>query len=87
MDRYSFHVVVSVFANLFLVGQLIKQAWDGDDKAIILVIFFYPILIIVNSIIWWTLNNKRKKESKIYKLTTIGLAILFLPVIVIASMY
>lgn len=84
---YSIHQAISVFINLFLIGQLIKQAWDGNDKAIILVIFLYPILIIVNSLIWWVLSKKRKKESKIYKLTTIGLIILFLPSIVIAGMY
>jgi len=84
---YSIHQAISVFINFFLVGQIIKQVWDGNDKAIILLIFLYPILIIVNSLIWWVLSKKRKKESKIYKLTTIGLIILFLPSLVIASMY
>lgn len=84
---YSIHQAISVFINFFLVGQIIKQVWDGNDKAIILLIFLYPILIIVNSLIWWVLSKKRKKESKIYKFTTIGLIILFLPSLVIASMY
>jgi hypothetical protein len=81
------HLIFVSIINLILVGLLVKTSWDGNDKAIILVIFFYPVLIFVNLIIWMTLSGKRKVESKIYKATTIGLIILFLPILMIATMH
>jgi hypothetical protein len=86
-NNQKIHQLLTIAANLTIVGLLISKAWNGNDKAIILVIFLYPTLIFVNSIIWLTLSSKRKTESKIYRLTTIGLLILFLPVLIIASMY
>ena len=73
--------------NLVIVGLLIRQAWEGNDKAIILVIFFYPLLIIINAIIWGTLRAFRRTESEIYRLTTLALLILFIPAVLIATMY
>jgi heme/copper-type cytochrome/quinol oxidase subunit 4 len=81
------HLIFASIINLILVGLLVKTSWDGNDKAIIFVIFFYPILILVNLVIWMTLSSKRKDESKIYRAITIGLIILFLPVLIIATWY
>jgi len=81
------HLIFATIINLVLTGVLIKTAWDGNDKAIIFVVFFYPILILVNLIIWITLSSRRKSEFKIYRVTTIGLIILFLPVLIVASLH
>jgi hypothetical protein len=84
-EREISHSIFASIINLILVGLLVKTSWDGNDKAIILVLFFYPVLISINLIIWMTLSSKRKSESKIYRTTTIGLIVLFLPVLILAT--
>jgi RsiW-degrading membrane proteinase PrsW (M82 family) len=84
-EREINHLIFASIINLILIGLLVKTSWDGNDKAIILVIFFYPLLILINLIFWFTLSSKQKPESKIYRTTTIGLIILFLPVLILAS--
>jgi hypothetical protein len=79
-------IIVSLI-NLTLVLKMISIAWKGNDKAIILVIFGYPTLIILNALIWITLRILKRPEYEIYKLTTIGLAILFIPTILATSMF
>lgn len=81
------HLIVASIINLFLMVLLIRTAWSGNDKAILLVIFYYPLLIPVNLISWLTLSARRKTQYKAYRLTTIALILLFLPVLMIASMY
>lgn len=79
------HLTFALIGNLIAVGLLIRSAWNGNDKAIIFVILFYPLLILVNGMIWMNLHSKKKRESRIYRATTLGLIILFLPVLLIAS--
>lgn len=81
------HFVVAVAVNLLLVSFILKATWDGNDKAIILVLFLYPIIILINSLVWWALNKKHKSASKIYRAITLGLIVLFLPVLMLASSY
>ena len=81
------HLTIVVLINLTLVLKMISIAREGNDKAIILVIFGYPILTIVNAIIWLTLRIFKKPEYEIYKLTTIGLSILFIPTIATSIIY
>jgi hypothetical protein len=81
------HLVFASIIKLILVGLLLKTSWNGNDKAIIYVIFFYPLLILVNLIIWMTLSSKRNPDSKIYRATTIGLIILFLPILLMVTSY
>jgi hypothetical protein len=86
-DDEKSHWTFASIGNLVAVGLLIKSAWDGNDKAIIFVIIFYPLLILMNGLIWMNLSSKKRSESKIYRATTLGLIILFLPVLIIASLH
>lgn len=79
------HAIVAFIVNAAVVIGLIKTSWEGNDKAIILVIFFYPLLTLVNGLVWMALGSKNKPESKVYRGMTIGLLIMFLPVLFIAS--
>ncbi len=84
-DDQKAHLTIASIVNLSVVGLLIKTAWDGNDKAIILVIFFYPLLILANLVLWMKMHSKGKAESKVYRATTLGLIVLFLPVLMMAS--
>lgn len=86
-DRQKIHLLLVMMINLVIVGLLIRQAWEGNDKAIILVIFFYPLLILVNAIVWGLLRAFRRAEFKVYRMTTIVLVILFIPAVFLATMY
>lgn len=81
------HLTILSIINLIVIGKLISIAWDGNDKAIILVIFGYPALTIINGLVWLTLAILKRPEYKIYKTSTIGLAILFIPTLIASSMY
>jgi hypothetical protein len=81
------HLTILSIINLIIIGKLVSIAWDGNDKAIILVMFGYPALTILNGLIWLILAILKRPEYKIYKTSTIGLAILFIPTLIASSMY
>jgi len=81
------HLTIISLINLTLILKMISIAWEGNDKAIILVIFGYPTLTIVNALVWLTLRLLKRPEFKIYKITTIGLTILFIPTLIASTMY
>ena len=81
------HLAIISLINLALILKMISIAWEGNDKAIILVIFGYPTLTIVNALVWLTLRILKRPEFKIYKITTAGLGILFIPTLIASSMY
>ncbi len=81
------HLTIISIINLALILKMISIAWAGNDKAIILVIFGYPALIIVNALVWLTLRILKRLEYKIYKITTVGLAVLFIPTLILSSLY
>jgi hypothetical protein len=81
------HLIIVSAINLVLILIMLSIAWDGNDKAVILVIFGYPALIIVNGLLWLILRILKRPENKIYKMTTIGLILLFIPTLLISSMY
>lgn len=79
-DKEINQLIITTLINLGLIVLLIREAWDGNDKAIILVIFLYPLMAMVNGILWMS------TKSKAFMVTTISLLILFLPVLFIATM-
>ena len=81
------HLTIISLINLTLILKMISIAWEGNDKAILLVIFGFPILTIVNALVWLTLRILKRPEYKIYKITTVGLAVLFIPTLMASSMY
>ena len=81
------HLIIISVINFGLILKLIGIAWDGNDKAILLVLFGYPVLTILNGLVWLTLGILKRPESKIYRIVTIGLAVLFIPTLIISSMY
>lgn len=81
------HAMIVVMINAAFVVWLIKTSWEGNDKAIIALILFYPVLMLVNGLVWMHLSSRRNPASKIYRGMTIGLLIMFLPVLIIASSY
>jgi hypothetical protein len=78
-DKEINQLIILSIANLVAIGYLVNKAWTGNDKGILLVILFYPVIIVVNSIFWAV------SGSKAFKIITISLLILFLPVLLIAS--
>lgn len=70
-----------------MIAKMISIAWEGNDKAILVVILTYPILILLNAIIWLILWLLKRSELKIYRMTTIGLCVLFVPTLYISSIY
>jgi hypothetical protein len=81
------HLIVVAIVNLAIVARLINMAWDGNDKAILFVIFCYPVLIIANGAVWMVLRLAKHPAYTIYKITTIALLLLYIPVLGIASLY
>lgn len=81
------HLIIILAINLILILILINFTWNGNDKAIILTVIGYLLLIIINAIIWLALNYYKKSEYRIYKITTISLVILFIPMLIVSSMY
>lgn len=81
------HLVIVSLINLTLILKLISVVWSGNDKAIIIMIFGYTILMIANVIVWLVLVFLKRPEFKIFKMTTTGLAILFIPTLIVSSLY
>lgn len=81
------HLTLISLINLTLILEMINIAWEGNDKAIILVILSYPILTIINGLIWLILKILKNPYFKVYKISTIGLAILFIPTLITSSLY
>ncbi|MEJ8757755.1 hypothetical protein WG947_12140 [Pontibacter sp. H259] len=84
--KENIHLVIAITINLLLVWQLLKSTWEGNDKAVTFVIFFYPLLILMNALLWQVLR-KHSNVSRVYKFITIGLIILFLPVLIMSTSY
>jgi hypothetical protein len=83
----KFHLILALFINLAVMARLINMAWDGNGKGMLLVVFYYLVLILANAILWVRLHIKKHPAFIIYKMTTIGLLLLFIPVLVLASLH
>jgi hypothetical protein len=81
------HLTAAAIVNILVIWRLINTAWEGNDKAIILVILGYALLFVINLIVFSILKFLRRDQAEIYRVTTLGLAILFLPVLFIAGSY
>ena len=84
---YKIHLAIISIINLVIIGKMINIVWGGNDKTIVLIIFGYPILIILNGLVWMVLKIKNNPVFKVYKFTTLGLVVFFIPILVIASLY
>jgi hypothetical protein len=81
------HLGLAVAINLLLIGLLTNAVWENNDKALVLVIILYPLLLLVNATIWIVLATMRKASARVYKITTIGLIVVFMPVLILAMFY
>jgi hypothetical protein len=81
------HLTVVSIINLIFIGTMIHAAWKGNDKAILLVLVGYPVLTLFNAFILFILRIFKRPESGIYKITTIALIALFIPVLLISSIH
>ena len=81
------HLAFLSLINFMLIGKLVSITWDGNDKAVILLILGYLTLIILNGLVWLTLKILKKSEYKIYKFSTIMLVIIFVPTLILSSLY
>lgn len=75
------HLTIISILNLALIFIIIDLVTE-NDKAIVLLVFGYPILIFINAIVWLIFKILNRQVYKIYKLTTISLAILYIPTII-----
>ncbi len=81
------HLTITSIINFGLILKLITITWEGNDKAITLVIFGYLALTIANGVIWMVLKILNRSESRIYRIVTIGLIILFIPTVIVSTVY
>ena len=81
------HLVVILTVNLALVVKMISVVWEGSDKEIILLMLGYPLLIFLNALVWLILRLLKSREHEIYKIATLGLLALFIPTLIISSLY
>ena len=81
------HLIVISVINFSVIFKLISSAWNGNDKGIILVIFGYTALTIINGIVWLIFKILKRPEKKIYKITSVGLILLFIPTVIISGLY
>lgn len=84
---YKIHLTILSIINLIVIGKMVGVAWEGNDKAIILIILGYTTLTILNGLVWLVLKILKRPEYKIYKISTIGLTILFMPILIASSIY
>lgn len=87
MKSNKIHFSILSIINLIIIGKLLSVAWNGNDKSIFVVIFGYSALIILNALTWLILVILKSAENKIYKTSTIGLAILFIPTLLLSIIF
>lgn len=88
MEKVSkIHFTIILILNLVLVLKMISIAWEGNDKALLIIILGHLTLTILNSTVWLILKFLKLQEYFIYKVNTIGLLLLFIPAIIISSLY
>jgi hypothetical protein len=85
--RENKHLILAIAINLLLIGLLIKAVWDSSDKALVLLTILYPLLILVNATVWIVLGTLRNQSSGVYKITTVGSIVLYLPILILAMLY
>ena len=86
MMSIAMNRVIALGLNILLVAILFYVTLSNkSDKAIILVLFYYPALILVNLIVWLILRKFGPKHSLVYKQIFVGLILLFIPTILIAT--
>ena len=81
------HLAIILILNLALVVKMISVVWEGSDKEIILLMLGYPLLIFLNALVWLILRLLKRREHEIYKITTFGLLALFIPTLIVSSLY
>ena len=81
------HFVIISLLNFSVIFKLVSVAWNGNDKGIILVVFGYVALILVNGIVWLLFTILKRPEKRIYKITCLGLLLLFIPTVIISGLY
>ena len=88
MNIYNkIHLAIISTINLVLILFMIRTAWAGNYNAILIIWIGYHILTSLNSMLWFMLFGFQRPESRLYKWSTIGLIVLFIPVLIVASMY
>ena len=78
--------IISII-NIIIIVKLISIAWTGNDKGIIIVLFGHIALTVINAVVWLVLRIINRKEFMIYYITTLILAVLYIPTMILASIY
>lgn len=81
------HLAIALLINILVVSKLIHFSWVGNDKAILVVGFYYFILILLNMMSWLILDYFKRKAARIYKISTVGLIILIIPILVVSMLH
>ena len=81
------HFLLATLINLLIVGVLIYKVWEGNDKATLLILLFYPLLTLTNLAAWIVLRALRRKAAHVYKTTNLLLLLLFIPALLLSSLY
>lgn len=86
-NKDKIHLTFISIINIALIIKMISISWNGNDKGIIVLLFGYPIIILLNASLWLILYFSKNQKFKIYRNTTIGLILFFLPAILLSTMY
>lgn len=81
------HLAIVLLINILVVSKLIHFSWIGNDKAILVVGFYYFILILLNMVSWLILDYFKREAARIYKISTVGLIVLIIPILVVTMLH
>ena len=85
---YKTHRTICFIINLLIVGLIICVVKTGNsDKSPVVFMVFYPFLFFINLLVFIVLYFLKSTYSKIYRQTTVGLFLLFMPLIFILASY
>ena len=79
------HLAIISAINLLLVWLMIRTAWHGNYNAILIIWVIYPILTLLNAIAWFMLFIFKRPQCRLYKWSTIGMIMLFIPTLIAST--
>ena len=83
---FILHKKIAFSINIIIVGLLIYFVKTTDsDKSPIIFMVFYPALILLNGLILTILWLVKSPQKNIYSQTSVGLLLLFVPLVFIIS--
>ncbi|HXU26027.1 MAG TPA: hypothetical protein VN698_02255 [Bacteroidia bacterium] len=77
----------AIIINLIAVAIMLHIAGRKTYNVVGVVAIMYIFLVIVNVVLWLTFALLKNPASKIYRYTTIWLVVLFIPFVILATIW